>query len=89
MWTGDYCLPARLPSGTIGKPERNRGGVLDLEHTEWRLKPDKYTLAGNLIVGTRHAPGKPPQWKAWSGKIELLAVEFEVRGTSQRLEDKK
>ena len=81
-------LPAgEIADRTIGKPERNRDGVLDVEHTEWRLKPGKYTLRGNLIVGTRDAPGKLPQWKAWSGRIELPAVEFQVRGASKQLEE--
>ncbi len=61
----------------VSNHQSNRGGVLDLVHVVWKLEPGKYELRGTLS-GSSKTPDKPPQSRAWSGKIELPAVEFEV-----------
>jgi len=60
-----------------GDGKVNRDGLLDLGNQVWKLKPGKYTL-GCTFIGSQDVPGERPDCAIWSGRIELLPVDFEV-----------
>jgi len=76
---------------TIRSPDRVKGSHIDITTSIWKLPPGKYRVLGEY---SSESPlefpkfmGKPGKARIWEGKVNLSALDLEIRPDTDAVRD--